>query len=597
MADAISIEETNKVRIALGLKPLPVPGAGPTFKEDSSSDSDSDDQTSTLEKRQGAAGDNWKRLEDEREAKRKRIERSEAIKKACEAAQKITRLKGKGLGEADEDAELDTRTWLVQQKKRQEKLNKERERARRVEQELRDREERGYSSRDLAGVKVAHAAKDFEEEGGEQVLTLKDATIEENEEEGDELENLQLVEKEKLNEKLNLKKKKPVYNPNDEGEDGPKVLLQQYDEVIDGKKRKRFMLDGEGFMAQEQTASQKNGTAGSKNQAISLDILKDLPASDYQEPSEVKMKKPKKKKDKSTRRKAAEDDDVSPMAELNGDVTNGDTMDVDETPSISNKPSKPASTFVDDEDLQSALTEQRRAVLKKRKKMKPEDLARQIEEERAATPVTNNEGAADDGGLVIDETSEFVANLQVPEAKATRRSSTPQSNGHQTPAVKSESGEDEDVDMDRSYQDVAEDGERAARVKREAAAAAALPETGLDEEQALSKGIGAAFNLLKQRNLVTPSDGDALTRRFRDQQDFIAQKRGREEAAAAKARRQRETGPAGGWSGCRRASARSTRAGRTSTATSWSRARWPRSSIASTGPTCSSSTWTTSAAA
>ena len=62
-------------------------------------------------------------------------------------------------------------------------------------------------------------------------------------EEGDELISTDLAERERLQERLDLKKKKPVYNAYEEEESGEKRILAQYDEEIDGKK-KRFVLDG-----------------------------------------------------------------------------------------------------------------------------------------------------------------------------------------------------------------------------------------------------------------------------------------------------------------------------------------------------------------
>ena len=545
MADAISIEETNRLRVAIGLKPLPVPGAGPVFKEDTSSDSE-EEQASTLETRQAEGYDNWKHLQDEKESKRKRVERNEVIKKAREAAQRLTKLGGKGFGEKDDTEEVDTRTWLVQQKKRQKKLEKERERARKIEEELREREEREYTSRDLAGVKVSHAMRDFEEEGGEQILTLKDATIEENEEEGDELENIQLAEKDRLNERLDLKKKKPAYNPNDISEDGPTVLLQQYDEVIDGKKRKRFTLDDEGSMAQKANGHSTTGAVGKKSQPVSLDILNDLPATDYQEASEVKIKKPKKKKDKSMRRKAIDDDSIFPDAETNGRATNGDSMDVDALDSTQPPSTKETTSFVDDDDLQSALAKQRRQALKQRKKFKPEEIVQQIRGEGSATPAGENEEPPGDNGLVIDETSEFVANLQRPEPATRRRPSTQEANDTSSVKPKPESDEDddEDVDMDRSYNNVKDEDDVAAI--KQAVSESPAPETGLEEEAALTRGIGAAFNLLTKRGILQSANGDELSQRQRERQRFLREKRQREEAAEARARAQRERDRASG---------------------------------------------------
>lgn len=102
------------------------------------------------------------------------------------------------------------------QKKRQKKIEK----ARKLEEELAAAEAAAaaavqYTSKDLAGIKVAHDSSAFLE-GNDQILTLKDTTIDENEEEGDELENLDLRDQEKLSARLDLKKQRPGYNPNDD---------------------------------------------------------------------------------------------------------------------------------------------------------------------------------------------------------------------------------------------------------------------------------------------------------------------------------------------------------------------------------------------
>ena len=120
--DAASIEQMNKVRASLGMAPLPVPGAaagGPEFKQKDDDSESEEDNISTLDKRQAAAGDNWQRLEAERQEKIDREKRKEAAKKARDAMQRHAKLEGKGLGDADEGEELDTRAWLMQQKKRQ----------------------------------------------------------------------------------------------------------------------------------------------------------------------------------------------------------------------------------------------------------------------------------------------------------------------------------------------------------------------------------------------------------------------------------------------------------------------------------------------
>ena len=562
MADSISIEETNKIRVAIGLKPLPVPGGGPVFKasKDDESSSEEEEQGSTLESRQALGYDNWKKLQDQADAKAKREAKNEAIKKARDAARKYAKLEGKGLGEADDVTELDTKTWLIQQKRRQKKL--EREKLRRLEKELAEREKiADHTAGDLAGVKVGHELGDFEG-GGEQVLTLKDTTIDENEEEGDELENLELRERERLNEKLELKKKKPVYNPNDVDESGEQSLLKHYDEAIDGKKRKRFTLDGQGATAEDREAMKLAVGEKLKAQPINLDILKDVPLSDYVEFSDIKTKKPKKKKVKSTRQKAVDDDDDDflRVETSNGVAAGTDNMEIDS--GAINQPREPArskaedASFVDDDDLQASLAAQRRAALKKRKRIRPKDIARQLREEASTTPGAGqdngngNDGEDEEGGLVIDETSEFVANLQRPTVEDNPRRSVPRrADSSVMQSASPPAAEDEDdVDMTRSYNDIGDDEDRDSRFKREISNPATpdITGTGLEEEAQLNQGIGATLNMLSQRGLIKGSDSGDLNALHRERQKFLAEKQKREADAERRARLQRERDRASG---------------------------------------------------
>ena len=540
-----SIEEVNRVRGSLGLPLLPVSGEGPKFKpsNDASSSSEEEELGSTLESRQAQGYDNWKKLQNEADAKAQREANLEKIKKVRDAAKKYNRLEGKGLGEADETVDLDTKTWLLQQKKRKKKLEKER--LAKLEKELAERENvPEHTARDLAGVKVAHEIEDFEG-GEEQVLTLKDTTIDQNEEEGDELENLDLKERESLNEKLSLKKKKPVYDPHAESEGTGSAILKHYDETIDGKKRKRFTLDGHGASLEEREAMRHAVGERLKAKPISLDILKDVPASDYAELSEAKIKKPKKKKARVTRHRAIDEDDIFPIETNNETQMNGDTMDVDsgdvQTPANADKPLE-SSSFVDDDDLQASLAIQRRAALKKRRRTKPEDIARQLREE-AATPGADDEIQPEEVGMVIDETTEFVANLQRTREEEKSRAQSVKARGT-TPLKREASPEDEDgdINMGRSYNDIGEGEELDARIKRETStpAPAGVPATGLEEEATLNQGIGATLAMLSQRGLIKQNTEQDINALHRQREHFLTEKQKREAAVEAKARQQRE---------------------------------------------------------
>jgi U4/U6.U5 tri-snRNP-associated protein 1 len=555
MADAISIEETNRIRVSLGMKPLPVPGAapsGPVFKDKQSTPDE--EAASTLESRQAESYDNFRRIQEAEDARKKREAKAEAVKKARDAAKRFAKLEGKGLGDANEDEDMDAKTWLIKQKKRQ----KEIEKARKLEQELAEAEAAAeYSSKDLAGVRVGHEADAFEE-GEEQVLTLKDTTIDENEEEGDELENLDLRAREKLSEKLELKKKKPVYNPNDIDETGEKSILAHYDEEIIGKKGKSLLLDGKGGVAE---ATVDGTVLKSKPKAISLDLLskylprapsplcimqllsgnpEDEPKSDYLDISEIKIKKAKKKKAKSTRQKALDEDDIFPTVEAaDTPVDNANSMDIDQPAQATKKRTFEDMSFVDDEDLQASLTAQRRNALKKRQKLRPEEIAQQFREEASATPVAN-EADEVEGGLVIDETSEFVANLQKPIAPERKQRRSTSRQAEPVTTMGDDSDEEGDVNMDRSYADIEDEDDRLARIKREESANADITNNGLEEEARIDQGIGATLKLLKDRGLIKTEESGDPNAVWIAKQKFLAEKQRREAEAEAKARSQRE---------------------------------------------------------
>ncbi|KAF7939734.1 hypothetical protein EAE99_001539 [Botrytis elliptica] len=535
MADAISIEETNRIRASLGMKPLAVPGAaGPIFKQAPSAPVE--DAGSTLESRQAEGYDNYRKLQEAEETKRKREAKAEAIKRARDTAKRFAKLEGKGLGEADDDGDLDAKAWLMKQKKRQ----KEIEKARKKEQELAEAEAAAaaeYTAKDLAGVRVGHELDTFVE-GEDQVLTLKDTTIDENEEEGDELENLDLREREKLSDKLELKKKKPVYNPNDDDDSGDRKILAQYDEEIDGKRGKRFTLDGMGSTTEAATVNSAS-TSKSKAKTFSLDILKDdEPKSDYLDISDIKVRKPKKKKAKSTRQKVVDEDDVFPEPEpaaSNGD--NADAMDVDQgTKPIVKKRTFEDVSFVDDDDLQALLATQRRNALKKRQKLRPEEFAQRLRDEASATPADNEEG--NDSGLVIDETSEFVANLQKPVAPEPKKRSV--SRPDAVTSMGADSDDDGDVQMNESYANIEDDEDRLARIKRQEETKDAIANNGLEEEATLEKGLGSTLKLLRERGILKTSESGDVATIFREKQMFLAEKQRREAEAERRAKAQRE---------------------------------------------------------
>jgi U4/U6.U5 tri-snRNP-associated protein 1 len=551
--DAASIEEINKIRRAMGMKPLPVPGAAPPPEASSRKDThdENGEAASTLETREAAAYDNFKKVQEAEEARRRREERVAAIKKARELAQRSAVIAGKGLADDDDD-DLDAKTWLKNQKKRQKKIEAARKAQEEKEAAEAARAAAEHTAADLAGVKVAHDMASFLD-GDDQILTLKDTGVLENEEEGDELENLALREQEKLQEKIELKRKRPVYDPNDIDETGEAGILSKYDEEIHGKKKKTFTLDA--ATTTTELGDVLNAPVERKQQVVDLDSLGQLyfphsgmpepmltgsetedapaPTSDYLDPSEVKIKKPKKKKSKSTRQRRADDDDV--LLPENTGVGDGaaQEMDVDSTPAVLPKKRKVIDdSFVDDEDLQSSLSLQRKEALKKRKRTRPEDIAKQLREEAANTPEGEIDG--EDKGFFMDETSRFVDALQAePKEERPARKTKTETAAAVTSMQEEESPEDEEMhDADG--------------VDRGTTPLADVPAAGVEEEKTVDQGMGATLALLRDRHLIEESNGAELNEKYRQRQRFLNELHRRMALFDQETRQQREKDRASG---------------------------------------------------
>jgi U4/U6.U5 tri-snRNP-associated protein 1 len=535
--DAATIEETNRIRVSLGMKPLPVPGGDGPKQEGTKDDVEA---ASTIESRQALAMDNLKKLEEADAAKTKREERAAAVRKAREQAQRSAKLEGKGLGEADE-GDVDAKAWLMGQKKRQKKIEK----ARKLEEQLAAAEAEAaaavqYTSKDLAGIKVAHDMSSFLD-GDEQILTLKDSAIDANNEEDDELENLGLRETEKLADRLDLKKKKPGYNPMDDDEDQGGILAQ-YDEEINGKKTKNFTLDTNGTIAELSDILAQPVEKGEARQNVNIDDIVgesfdrsyatfkltalhtgDAPiSSDYLAASEIKVKKPKKKKNKQTRQKALDEDDIFPLETALADSS---AMDIDSNQPTGTKKRKVIDdTFVDDEDLQASLAMQRRNALKKRKKMRPEDIAKELrfqEDDQVERSVPEEQG------LVIGEVSEFVSGLSKPDEEEEERKPRRRKSTTKSPQP------DEDQPMTN-------DQDEEALIKKEQSEQDEQKDASVEEEKTVGSGMGAALSLLRERGLVESSNADSVYGNFRSREEFLSRKRLLEEELDDQTRQQRE---------------------------------------------------------
>jgi len=147
---ALSIEETNKLREKLGLKPL---------KIQTEKDKEKERQEKEIKRKEVETVSKTKDLES-------RLERSKN-KRLLTA-----KIEGKSLGETIEDE--DASAW-VEKLRKQQTLVKEKELAAKRKKML-EEQDKGYSETNLQGLKVGHKVDDIQE-GETLILTLKDAQV------------------------------------------------------------------------------------------------------------------------------------------------------------------------------------------------------------------------------------------------------------------------------------------------------------------------------------------------------------------------------------------------------------------------------------
>ncbi|TCD69343.1 hypothetical protein EIP91_007899 [Steccherinum ochraceum] len=509
MEESISLEETNKIRISLGLKPL----------TDDKGPADSTEKT---------AEDNYAQQRD-REAKAKAAKDvQDRIAKVRNKRELNAKLKGSTLGDAEGDVD-DTLKWIKRAKK------KEKELARKRQEELENMDKvfqgEDYTEKDLEGLKVAH---DFEElgEGEDRILTLKDSRILDDEE--DELQNVNMAEDERLEKNKELKIKRRDYTGYDdeefvEGNQGMKrAVLAKYDEFLEGPRQTEFRLGSSGATKKETTVkNDADASVSVKKSLLSIDYDKNLETVDYLKAGDVGFKKPKTKKKRSSRRAA--------------DLADPEDMQVDDKPIVPLQRNLD-SNFVDDDDLQAALARSRRAKLAKPKKLSPEEVARRIAEEREQAMATDGPEVikieddddlpeAGEGGLTFDDTSEFVRTITYDPVAVKKEpvealsTTAPYKQPSELRDVEMKAGEDEAMEELEAGEVVVKEEEDEEEmlnaienaIKEAEAADAAqangdASEVGTSGEQTFGSGMAATLQILRNQGVLAAPKADSQER-------------------------------------------------------------------------------------
>merc|ERR1712029_481899 len=175
---SLSVEETNKLRAKLGLKPLNITQKG---EEDDKSDQPGVLIPGDRNKTRHLAPEHWGQR-DQAKKLREKLEVNRSKRKLNTKLQVI-----KGLVESDSDDD-DASKWIERQKKKAKEKEEAEKRAKAMEQldeefgvgnivdqEIQKKKQSQYSGKNLSGLRVEHSSEAFNEK--ETVLTLKDSDI------------------------------------------------------------------------------------------------------------------------------------------------------------------------------------------------------------------------------------------------------------------------------------------------------------------------------------------------------------------------------------------------------------------------------------
>ncbi|XP_074549252.1 U4/U6.U5 tri-snRNP-associated protein 1 [Halichoeres trimaculatus] len=530
---SLSIEETNKLRAKLGLKPLEM--------------SDNKKELGTKEEPLVAETINPVAIAHQKEMR----EKLAAMKEKRILNQKLGKVKTL----AEEDWLDDTAAWV----ERSRKMAKEKEMAEKraklleemdeefgvsslVEEDFAQRRNEAYTSRDLKGLKVQHKVESFSE-GQTVILTLEDKGVLAEEE--DVLVNVGMVDKEKAEKNVELKKKKPDYKPYEEEESVDDMVtfkshsvLSKYDEEIDGEKKKSFRLNVGGFADGERERELQAMRESLRNQAQSLEMPALTIASEYYTPQEMvgfkktkrRVKKIRKKEKQSIadelrlddtrssdfgsrtrgrgRKREDEDGDEVKEEEEEGKMTQNipllsddirtaemDISDEDDDDFTSMEP----AVLEEDEaeqELQKQLEKQRKLKQKQLLKDSGEKVAEQI---KVLTKGNNENDPEKKNNIVFNATSEFCRALgDIPTygLSGNREDQEDMMDFEQEEEKDDAGGSDSELDENVGWSTVNLDEEQKQPDFSTASA------TILDEEPIVNSGLAAALLLCKNKGLL-----------------------------------------------------------------------------------------------
>ncbi|XP_058792754.1 U4/U6.U5 tri-snRNP-associated protein 1 isoform X2 [Phymastichus coffea] len=508
---SLSIEETNKLRAKLGLKPLEVE-TGP--KE--GSDLYKDDLGEFHHK--PAVNISEKAKTEKLKEKLKMMKQKREIESSLAAIRTL----------GDSDSEEDASEWVRKNRKIEEEKKKAAERAKLLDQmdeefgldnivkeDVHNEMKKAYTEKNLKGLRVEHHLDNFQE-GSQVILTLKDKEV--LAEDDDVLVNVNMLDDERYKKSNLIKSKKPGYDAYDDsnfdefGMSKSKVL-EKYDEEIEGEKRDSFKIGLVNIKAEKERKSEiiKNRLANKRLETLQLADPK-IASEYYNEEELTKFKKPKKKIRKIRKKdKMLKADDLLNSNDYLSDLGSrrrkreeikeepNDYLDVDDLGAPKEDLSGMKLEY-DDRDLDRKIKQKAQKLKGPITTLKPEKMTLRIKQEVDNSMETEVSGS----NIVLNSTAEFCRTLgDIPTygQAGNREENTQEFMDLEMDEVKHEPVDDDEVMNGRGTWNTV-DMEKIS-IEPSAAEAAIL-----DAEPSLDQGVGGALKLAMSKGYLQKEDSN-----------------------------------------------------------------------------------------
>ncbi|VEU19339.1 DEKNAAC100104 [Brettanomyces naardenensis] len=356
---SLTVEETNKLRIQVGLIPIPIEGK------------DAEHGVEGGIKAQGGSAYTTKVVDfSSNESDKKFDSLRKSLSKAKNDLLKEKYISRGGiLDRISTDENRDEKEWLSGVGKKVHKKKRLR---------FKKKEEVNVGDSDTEGLNVAHNSREFKEyleKGGEVVLTLKDKSVNDESADEDELENPELAEKQRIRQSLKERSKGRSMDLGDEEQPSSSFKLGASD----------------GLNGDESTEHLEQPKSKLKRKLIIFDDSDDdddelVPKSDYSKPKKIKKIKRSDRDDNEKRRKRRDNFALGKEAFKKIELVNED---------LENE---------DSHELNSFMSATRKT------RQEGREIVKNVSE---LVPTASSEERAEesDDGLVVDEDLEFLSRI------------------------------------------------------------------------------------------------------------------------------------------------------------------------------------------